>query len=171
MDKNLHAGHRQRVKDRAISEGLDGFCRDGLIYRGAIYSKKFENGKTCYFYAKGGEEEIWNLSKKRIVFLCKDTNANPGEDYRYWGFRSGTGELTSRFFKTIAITLFGLFDYNERITPYEVANRRENYIKAIDEFPFAIVNCKKESGGSAINNFQLNDYLSKYHQFLKRVLL
>ncbi|WKY45715.1 DNA repair protein RadC [Eubacteriaceae bacterium ES2] len=25
MERNLHTGHRQRVKDRAISEGLDGF--------------------------------------------------------------------------------------------------------------------------------------------------
>lgn len=68
----------------------DNFVMDGLCYNGPLN----ERGTNSF---SGNEEKLWVNTKRKIVFLMKDPNGNPGEDYRNWHWRA----ITAKFFKVI----------------------------------------------------------------------
>ncbi len=172
MDYNEKLDIIQNEWEKASQEaGLKKFCRDGLMYKGEIFSLiSDKDGKKYLCRKKGSENDLWHKSKKRILFLMKDTNDNDNQDYREWVGRQDGSIITHRFFKNIALWLYGLYttDENGVYKPFEEAIMPTIYSKAFDDFPFAIINCKKESGEGKISNQALWEYCKQYGHFLKR---
>ncbi|RKE04170.1 hypothetical protein [Marinifilum flexuosum] len=158
-----------RWEQEAKMKGFNGFCRDGLLYKGKIWNTIGSDGKTYFGRGPGNEDELWYNANKKIIFLTKDTNSNPNQDYREWLGRQGEGIITHKFFKNIAIWLYGLssFDSQGKYSTFEEAAIGENYTRAFDEIPFCIVNAKKESGGPKINNADLLYHANLSARFLK----
>lgn len=150
--------------------GFYGFCRDGLMQKGEIYNVIGADGKTYWGRYSGNENETWDKSKKKIAFLMKDTNDNPNEDYREWIGRQNKDLITHKFFKSISLWLLGLssFKQNGNYLSFDNANIGSQYTQAFDEIPFAIVNCKKESGVGKISNSELWQHAYKYKDYLKK---
>jgi hypothetical protein len=139
--------------------GYFGFCKDGLMRKGEI--DQTEKGR--WFRTKGNENERWGNSPKKILFLMKDTNINPGEDMRGWIGRQHETIISSMFFKNISLWLLGLNSFTDegKYLPFEDAYIPEVFSKAFDDLPIAIVNLKKESGKGTVSNSQLWSYMEK----------
>jgi hypothetical protein len=142
--------------------GLVDFCRDGLLNKGNIFSQvNNEDGKTYWGRERGNESELWHHAEKRILFLMKETNGNPGEDMRYWIGRQHPTTITNRFFKNIALWFYGLttIQVDGTYIPFEKANNQTDFSKSFDNLPISIVNLKKESGGARVSNDILLQYV------------
>lgn len=151
--------------------GYNGFCYDGLMFKGNIYHYISEkDGKEKWGREKGEENELWNTSSKKILFLMKDTNDNPNQDCREWLGRQHKSIITHKFFKNIALWLLGLYSIDRlgNFIPFDEVNIPEKYSKAFDEIPFSIVNCKKESGKGKISNSELWNYCTIFKSYLKQ---
>ena len=94
----------------SIADGLNGFCRDGLMNKGEIVSVIGSDGKRYWGRGRNDESKLWADSKRKILFLMKETNGNPGNDYREWLGRQHPTTITHTFFKTIAMWLYGIFN-------------------------------------------------------------
>ena len=132
---------------------IDGLCHNGVLYN---------ESRNSY---SGNEEELWATAKRKILFLMKDPNSNPGEDYREWHWR----EITAKFFKVIFNWLQGLSE----ITPdYIPLLENDSYLdpanQVVLKYPLAIVNVKKISGSSSVLNNTLYDYAKRDAPFLRR---
>jgi len=134
----------------------DIICFDGLCHNGEI----FNNGKNS---RKGNEEQLWLSAKRKILFLTKDTNDNPDQDYREWPWR----EIDHQHFKMIFAWLYGL----SNITGFEFPDRENAYTNYDINNPLCIINIKKASGGSSVSNNQLWEYAERDHPLLKRQIL
>ena len=155
-------------ENKSKEDGYNGFCRDGLMLKGEV----FKGNEGYWGRSMGNENELWQKSPKRILFLMKDPNGNPDEDMRSWIGRQHASDITNRFFKNISFWLYGLNDLSNLgcYKSFEDVNDVEKYSRCFDDVPFAIVNCKKESGGSIIHSETLNFHAFKYGNFLKREL-
>lgn len=149
--------------------GYKNFCRDGLMYKGINWTKE-NDGKIYYGRYSGNENELWSNSDRKIVFLMKDTNNNPNQDYREWLGRQNESEIKHKFFKNIALWLFGILNtnINGNFPKFEDAFNIEFLTKIFDEKPFAIINCKKESGKGSIHNYALINYINNFGIYLKK---
>lgn len=131
---------------------------DGLCYNGVLCNKS----RNSY---SGNEEELWAAAKRKILFLMKDPNSNPGEDYREWPWRG----ITAKFFKVIFNWLQGLSEITSNYIPLLENN---SYLdpanQVVLKYPLAIVNVKKISGSSYVLNDTLYNYAKKDASFLKR---
>ena len=146
-----------------------GFCQDGLMYKGKIGQS--ESGH--WYRTRGNENEQWHNSSKRVLFLMKDPNGNPGTDMREWIGRQHPTTVTSMFFKSISLWLLGLNSFNEKseYLSFENAIEPEAYSHAFDTLPISIVNIKKESGKGTVSNRELWSYITKsekYSELLKK---
>jgi hypothetical protein bfra3_18342 len=134
------------------------FVMDGLCYNGELYNDNWNS-------YPGNEEELWNESKRKIVFLMKDSNGNPGEDYRMWPWRA----VTAKFFKVILYWLQGLSEITSKHTPLLGDN---SYLDPVNQvilkYPLAIVNIKKISGSSSVHNDVLYNYAERDAFFLRK---
>ncbi|OQA84751.1 MAG: hypothetical protein BWY27_01438 [Bacteroidetes bacterium ADurb.Bin234] len=134
--------------------GDSGFCRDGLIFNGALYNED-QNRHS------GNQEEIWSKAKRKIVFFMKEANDNEGEDYREWWLYARTGKM---FFRMIYSWLNGL-------TIVGPDSRIPSMIAELDKsIPLCIVNAKKKSGGSFANYNEIYDHVNRYKDFLRQQL-
>lgn len=129
-----------------IAESL---CFDGLCYNGELYNDDY----NCHI---GNEEELWNSASRKILFLMKDTNGNPDDDYREWPWHI----ITRKFFKVIFSWLNGLSEMNE--SSYPKANGQYN-----KKYPLAIVNLKKLAGNSSVSDSTVWKYASQDKDLLK----
>jgi len=139
------------------NDGFTDFCRDGLLYKGMVDGYRHS----------GNESELWDNSIKKILFLFKDSNNNGKDDYRGW---LPNNIINSVFFKTVALLLVGIDEIKENgIYPsFNEAFNKERLTKAYEEKVFAIVNCKKESGGGSISKDVLLKFAINYGQYLKK---
>lgn len=88
------------------------FCFDGLCYNGKISS----DGKNA---SPGDEEELWNNTGRRILFLMKDTNNNSDSDYREWHWRN----ISHKFFQ-LHIQMAGrIVENKQRFYPHNGKRR------------------------------------------------
>lgn len=149
-------------KKDSEKKGLSGFCSDGLLNKGKIFSKvNDEDGKTYWGRERENENEQWHYADRRILFLLKDPNSNPDQDMRCWIGRQNPTTITNQFYKNIALWFYGVNTIKEDGTyiPFEKANNPTEFSKYFDDFPIAIVNIKKESGGSTISDEALLQYV------------
>lgn len=153
-------------EDESGKNGLTGFCRDGLMLKGEF----FQNENAHWGRTEGNENELWYKAEKRILFLMKDTNENPGQDMRTWIGRQHPTRITNRFFKNIALWFYGLITFTKdgHYKSFNEANDVDKYSKSFDDFPLAIVNCKKESGNAGIDNETLLEDANKFGKYLKK---
>ena len=147
--------------------GYTGFCADGLMFRGANWKKEVEQ-EIYYGKRKGDEENLWNTTPKRILFLLKDPNDEANCDIRE--FSPGASGTITKHYKNIAYWLFGLLSFDEnKIAPdFESIDFWNDVFPVFGTMPFAIVNCKKESGGSTILNETLSEHIERYADFIKK---
>ncbi|MGL5276635.1 hypothetical protein [Myroides sp.] len=131
----------------------DSLCFDGLCYNGELYNED----RNC---KKGNEEELWERSKRRILFLMKDPNNNPGQDYREWGWSS----FTHSTFKIMFAWLKGL----STITKTDYLVLEQAYQKYDTAYPLAILNIKKASGLSNVTNIKIWEYAERDHVLLRK---
>ncbi|MDD3738794.1 MAG: hypothetical protein PHP31_05820 [Lentimicrobiaceae bacterium] len=148
--------------------GHTGFCYDGLMYRGKSW--KTEDGKKTY-YGKGlgDENSMWLNAEKRILFLLKEPNKNPDQDTREFFPGANYGSI-SRHYKNIAYWLFGLISFKENNNAPEFGKIDfwEDVFPVFDTEPYAIVNCKKESGGSKTDAGELSEHMQLYADFTRK---
>ena len=127
------------------------FCFDGLCYNGKISS----DGKNA---SPGDEEELWNNTGRRILFLMKDTNNNSDSDYREWHWRN----ISHKFFNCIFKWLEGLSRISKDFIPtMENGDYATVPNAVVTKYPLAIVNIKKFSGTSSVSNKTLYEYANK----------
>ena len=130
------------------------FCKDGL----------------CTGRCEGFEEEMkkWCHSRLRVVFVLKDTNNNPNQDYREWKFEdyADGGRPVHRSFIVLMKWLYGLNTTNETSLS-NVDINREQVIEKTRKYPLAIVNMKKISGGSSVDIHDVLYYAERDKSFLK----
>ena len=157
----------EKWEEKSKENGHTGFCADGLMFRGENWEKEVEQ-KMYYGKSAGEENNLWLNAKKRILFLLKDTNDNPDCDIRE--FRPGASGSIRLHYENIAYWLFGLLSLNEnKIAPdFESIDFWSDVFPVFDTMPFAIVNCKKASGGSTILNETLSEHIEHYADFIKK---
>jgi hypothetical protein len=152
--------------------GFNGFCEDGLMYRGKIQTTDGADGKVYWYRDSDNENELWANAPKRVMFLNKDPNANANQDTREWIFRQHETDITALIYKNTALWLFGLLKVDENgIAPDFETITTIDYSSFIDNTPIAYVNCKKESGTSSIKNDTLAHHIETYKGFLKDQIL
>jgi hypothetical protein len=134
--------------------GDTGFCRDGLIFNGALYN----NDNNRY---SGNQEEVWLNAKRKVVFFMKEANGNEGEDYREWWLYARTTKI---FFRMIYSWLNGLSTVGPDSPIPSIISELDT------SMPLCIVNAKKKSGGSTANYKEIHDHVNKYKAFLRQQL-
>jgi hypothetical protein len=145
-------------KQSCSLEEQEKFCFDGLCRNGEITSDGYN---ACI----GNEEELWNSSKRKIVFLMKDTNGNNDSDYRDWPWR----KINYTFFANIFRWLEGLSKVTKDYLPsWDNGGYTPDYCKVVMTYPLAIVNCKKISGGSRVYNNTVWNYAVRDQRFLRK---
>jgi hypothetical protein len=106
-------------------------------------------------------EALWTQSKKRVMFLLKEPNGNPGEDYRDWDWSANT-EL---FGNVLAYWLEGLNIVDKDNLPiYDNLSWRKDIM---EQYPLVIVNLKKLSGDSIADWNEIREYANRDREFLK----
>lgn len=129
-------------------------------------------------------EALWHSSRKRILFLLKDQPSEWSDDTRLWlkdreeddkdakTTKWKNRELKPSFLRNIANVFWGLYtidnpndcDYSKALESFEDVKRCFNTI------PLALVESKKQGGGSEIKDTKLKVYLERYKAFLRREL-
>lgn len=87
-------------------------------------------------------ENLWINSQRRVLFLLKDSNNNPGEDYKDWHW----GEKKETFGNVLSSWLYALKTVDQHNLPLDSDFPTRQTI--FSRYPFAIVNVKKLSGTS-----------------------
>jgi hypothetical protein len=130
------------------------FCMDGLC------STTDVDGQF------GDEESLWAKAKRRIVFLMKETNGNPDQDYREWQWPTVNHRTLNIVFKWLQ----GLSTVTDSFCPS--VNQEGDYFETpnevIGKFPLAIVNVKKIAGGTQANTSTIQEYAERDKDFLRK---
>ena len=156
MNKNIH-DQEDALRDEWLKsyskEEQKQFCMDGLC-----------TTQTDYNY--GNEEALWAKAKRRIVFLMKDTNDNPNQDYREWPWAT----FNHRTFNIVYKWLLGLSTVTDSFCPS--VNHEGDYFdmpnEVIGKYPLAIVNVKKIAGGTQVSTGTIQEYAERDKDFLHK---
>lgn len=154
------------------------FTKDGVMYR---------NGKT-----NEQVEQEWLASPKRVAFLLKDQNQGKdgtwNEDINLWlkdvdledpnkrdkwnASAKANRNIKNRFLKNIAYILWGLVkaDNNDDRCFSETKKRHNEVKDFFNSQPFALIECKKDPGGSNLDTKILCHHLDTYGDLLKKEL-
>lgn len=174
--ESLFAEWKDRLKKNNGPETH--FTKDGVMYR---------SGKT-----NEQVEQEWLASPKRVVFLLKDQNQGKNgtwdEDINLWlkdvdwkdtnardkwnASAKANRNIKNRFLKNIAYILWGLVGAdNNAVRCFSETKKHHNEVKDFfNSQPFALIECKKEPGGSSLKNSTLRHHLDTYGDLLKREL-
>jgi hypothetical protein len=147
---------------KATSEknGHTGFCADGLVYRGE--ANPYDGG-VCR--GEGNEDKLWAEARPRILFLLKDTHDNPGGDIRE--FYPGWDRKIIPHYENIAYWYYGLVKGADTPSFFHIDFWEEAF-PVFNNGGVAIVNCKKQSGGTSISGNVLHEHIKSYAGFIKR---
>ena len=139
--------------------------KDGLLYRGNLTIN--ENG--CWNRLKGNEEQLWNEVPLKIMFLMKDFTNDDMPDIRTEtmrknGIPSETYDPYKRdsFTKNILYWLYGLTHMKEtNLIPFSEIEDERVCFNYYEKYPLARINCKKNPGGSRLDNSVLKIYFGE----------
>ena len=113
--------------------------------------------------------ELWEQSRKKVMFLMKDQPDGWGDDTRNWLVlpdehpkAKSNREASPMFLKRLALLLYG-FTYN--VTDYWSIDETEA-VKCFNEVPFAFVEAKKQSGKPSVSDAEMDMYIERYKDFL-----
>ena len=156
---------RKRLKKNGDGEN---FTEDGVMFQNGI-----ENEVT---------EQHWISSTKRVLFLLKDQNESNeavnrgGCDTRYflkdtdWTPNAAkVRNLDIPFYEKIAYMLWGLLkaDKDNSWQFDDVTAHHEEVKEMFCTHPFAVVECKKISGGGSCDDKELKHHIKTYGDLLK----
>ena len=142
----------EKWKAKSIENGEEkAFCEDGLMYK--------------YGHDKNYVDELWDKSKKRILFLLKDPIENSG-DSRLWLNEPENQQLRPIIMKKLAYILYGLSTVKDgKVTDFWDITH-EQLVKSFNEIPFAYVESKKQEGTTVIKDKELDKYINRYKEYL-----
>ena len=142
----------EKWKAKSIENGEEkAFCEDGLMYK--------------YGHDKNYVDELWDKSKKRILFLLKDPIEDSG-DSRLWLNEPENQQLRPIIMKKLAYILYGLSTVKDgQVTDFWDITH-EQLVKSFNEIPFAYVESKKQAGETEIADNELDKYINRYREYL-----
>lgn len=150
INKQLDTLFDRWEKD-TLKNGLNSFCRDGLIQQGI------------------DTEKVWNESERRIVFVQKEWLEPNLND-----LRSILAERDDKWFtnrlqgKRVAAWLYGLKHTTENGYPeMNKAFDKSTMVDTIHNIPFALININKQIQNTASTNASIYSYADRYRQYLK----
>lgn len=128
---------------------------DGLCWKAIIDAKPDKANRNW-------PECLWTDSERRVLFLLKEPNGNPNEDYKDWDW----SERRETFGNILAYWLEGILSTTAEKRPsYDnLSSRKEIFRKC----PLALVNLKKLSGGSSANWNTIWRYAQKDQETLRK---
>jgi hypothetical protein len=133
--------------------GYGGFCYDGLIYR------------------NGREDEQWEISRRKIVFLLKEQHNNDGEDVREWSGSRNDSNPYGNFYHRLSAWLYGLSHTTSKgYPPQRIAFDNHNRMLALSTYPYAYMNIKKQSGGARAVDRVIYEHAALYREYLREQL-
>ncbi len=142
----------EKWEAKSIENGEEkAFCRDGLMYK--------------YGHDKNYVDELWDKSKKRILFLLKDP-IHDTVDSRDWLNYEENQQLQSSFIKKLAYVLYGLSTVKDGKTADFGDITHEQLVEGFNEIPFAFVESKKQAGTTKISDKELKKYINRYKEYL-----
>ena len=140
---------------------------DGVYYKGKTYTTDY--GQV--WRELGKEDEQWNTSSRRILFISKDPNEvdNPydmrGPDLTQ--NPDGTLSFGCRFNNNLLRITAGLHTISESYyEPYETINSIQKLNDIWQQAAVARINVKKHSGGNRISNSELKKWIKEYKTFI-----
>lgn len=136
----------------SIRNGKTAFCRDGLMYK--------------YGHDNNYVDELWDKSKKRILFLLKDPKEYSGDSREWLQKKEENQQLRPQFLKKLAYVLYGLSTVKDAKTVDFWDITHEQLVKCFNEIPFAFVESKKEAGTIKISDKELDKYINLYKEYL-----
>lgn len=111
--------------------------------------------------------QLWEHSKKRVMFLLKDQPNSQGDDTRNWLIGEHRQAMENREIKAKFLRRLGMLLYAITYNQPEYWNISPDQVKeCFLTVPFAFIESKKQSGGSTIKDKELDSYLGKYGHFL-----
>lgn len=142
----------EKWKAKSIENGEEkAFCEDGLMYK--------------YGHDKNYVDELWDKSKKRILFLLKDPIEDSG-DSRLWLNEPENQQLRPIIMKKLAYILYGLSTVKDGKVADFGDITHEQLVKCFNEIPFAYVESKKQEGTTVIKDKELDKYINRYKEYL-----
>lgn len=132
------------------------FCMDGLL-----------SGRNS---DPDMEVVKWENAKRKVLFLMKDTNGNPGEDIREWPLGSevypdGSPKPLHKFYVVLLKWLWALNEVTaDNLPVFDMS--KEEYIEATWKYPMAQVNIKKLSGGPKVQGDVLDGYYNRDKKYI-----
>ncbi len=132
------------------------FTEDGILEKGDKYAIDVE--------------AAWHNSAKRILFILKDQPTEWCNDARLWLKEERNQNLQNRFIRNIANIFWGLYssDKNNLCTYDSLIHQREQVQQCFNINPFALIESKKQGGGTSISNTTLIKYLKRYGDLLSK---
>ncbi len=132
------------------------FCEDGLLLK--------EDTSI-------NVDELWEKSKRRILFLVKDCPDGWGYDLRtLLRVSDDARNLKGQFMQRIAKAFYGLLENqaDKRVNDKYVNERMENgeVQKTWNTVPFAMIETKKMAGGKDVSSAELQEALERDKKFL-----
>lgn len=152
------------------------FVHDGILYRGKVIY--INDG---WKHEPGNEEELWENSSKRILYITKELYDGEGGDA--WDIRCETCRKNETGENTILLDTRSRFTKNYPYLTYGLANITANHyidfdgfsdedaIQNFDNCTLARINVKKQYGNAKINDSTLVKYINKYSNLLKQQIL
>lgn len=165
----------EKWEQEYINRGYDVyFTPDGIMYRGNI---KWD-GKNWRHLPSEKDNELWANAPLRILFLTKDQNGGENHDdcwdvradayhrpdseveenllYKQYAFNNNIVKVLYGLVTTTPQSMIGYMDIDER-----------EAVRISDVFPFARINCKKETGGPSCPDGVLANALAEFSSFLE----
>ena len=125
--ENLRQTYPQEYRNSLVDDGL---CWAAISNK--LPDENNNNWPEC----------LWTDSKRRVLFLLKEPNGNPGEDYKDWDWSAGR----ETFGNVLAYWLEGILSITAENCPgYNDLSSRQEILK---KYPLALVNLKKLAGGN-----------------------
>lgn len=147
---------------------------DGVAYKGGIHTFPGENGKVYNERKPGDEENIWNNSEKRILFVLKELNdpGNPYDSRVAVVYDPDNGIVPSdKNIKNMIYATKGILESSaDNAAPLNENEDMDTLMKIWDKAAVAKINVKKQPGGAVADTSVIAEHMNTYKEFLKQQL-
>ncbi|MDE7368246.1 MAG: hypothetical protein K2N08_00525 [Muribaculaceae bacterium] len=154
----------------SIKNGKEKIETDGVAYKGGIKPFIGSDGNTYHERLSGNEEDIWNNSDKRILFVAKELNdpKNPYDSRVVMSFDPDKGIIpTHKFLKAMLFITSGLLHSSEKhAAKFNKEEPMEKLMADWDKAAVAKINVKKQPGGSTSSFSEISQAMEDYKEFL-----
>lgn len=157
---------------KSALNGAGSIETDGVAYKGVINTFSGSDGKTYHERKAGKEEDIWNNSDKRILFIAKELNNpnNPYDSRVVVTFNPEEGIVPSnKFIKAMLFITSGLLHSTDKSpAAFNKDEPMKNLMADWDSAAVAKINVKKQPGGATSSFAEISKSMEDYKEFLVR---